>query len=507
MARAVRAVRARAAAEPPSASVTRAPGNRVTGARKLLPPWHGATEAFAVESPPALHQILPVPPASPFRLLSVLMFLAAQAALWLVLALAFAALLVLAGSMPWAEAFGISALNWLPWAVLAPAVFWLSLRCPLLPGRLWRSVPIHAAACGACVFLTLGLALQTGPFGRSRREGDRMDSRDAPPPGMFPRGPVKKGDGKLRREGPMSRDLLPPGAPPDRPPPESRGGPGRGGPRGGFGPDGPPEGFAGHGPFGGMLPPLGSMLLRVNFDLAVYLIVSAAAHALAFYRRAQERDRHALELAAGLNRAKLDALRLQLQPHFLFNTLNAIATLVHRDANAADELIGDLSELLRLSLATTDHEVPLGREIELLDRYLAIEQARLGDRLRVAREIEPATLSAFVPTFVLQPLAENAIRHGLEPRSAPVTITISARRDGDTLRLAVADDGAGLAANQATSRRGIGLANTEARLQALHGAAASLDLHAPVEGGLRVEITLPFRTAPRSETKNGPREN
>jgi LytS/YehU family sensor histidine kinase len=243
------------------------------------------------------------------------------------------------------------------------------------------------------------------------------------------------------------------------------------------------------------------MLLRANFDLAVYLIVAAAAHALAFYRRAQERDRHALELAAGLHRAKLDALRLQLQPHFLFNSLNAISTLVHRDAHAADNLLTDLSDLLRLSLLTTDNEVPLARELELLDRYLAIEQARLGDRLRLVRDIEPAATSALVPTFVLQPLAENAVRHGLEPRSAPGTITISARREGDTLRLVVADDGLGLAADQSGARGGIGLANTEARLQALHGAAAKLELHTPPEGGLRVEITLPFRTAPQSETK------
>ncbi len=244
-----------------------------------------------------------------------------------------------------------------------------------------------------------------------------------------------------------------------------------------------------------MLPPMNLLLLRVNFNVAVYMIVAAAAHALVFYSRAQERDRQALELAAGLNRAKLDALRLQLQPHFLFNTLNAIATLVHRDARAADNLIGDLSDLLRLSLHTTDHEVPLARELELLDRYLAIEQTRLGDRLRIVREIDSAAIGALVPTFVLQPLAENSVRHGLEPRSAPGTVTISARRDGDTLHLVVADDGVGLAAGQDASRRGIGLANTEARLHALHGAAAKLELHTPAEGGLRVEITLPFKTA------------
>lgn len=490
---------------------------------------------------------MPQPTRTPLR--SVLTFVALQAALWLVLALAFAALLVLAGSMAWQDAFAVSALNWLPWAVLAPGVFWLSLRCPLLPGHFLRSVPAHLAAGVACVALTLGLALQAGPmpFGGTR-PGDRPDFRKGPPPDGTFRWPGPGGsekhrplnrddtgtiDGGVRAPGsdtsapapgdsPRRRPYPPlddsgspvrPSGPPDwrnaakdwprkQPPGEFGRGPG---PRG-FGIDGR-EGFGGRGrgpgPSGRFFPPLGSILLRFNFDLAVYLIVAAAAHALAFYRRAQERDRHALELAANLNRAKLDALRLQLQPHFLFNTLNAIATLVHRDAHAADNLIGDLSDLLRLSLLTTDHEVPLAREIELLDRYLAIEQTRLGERLRVVRDIDPGAIGALVPTFVLQPLAENSIRHGLEPRSAPGTITISARRDGDLIRLAVADDGVGLSPGPQGSRRGIGLANTEARLQALHGAAAKLELHTPPEGGLRVEITLPFRTQPAPTADDG----
>ena len=242
----------------------------------------------------------------------------------------------------------------------------------------------------------------------------------------------------------------------------------------------------------------GPFALRGNFGFAIYLIVMSAAHALGYYRRAKERDVQAVELVANLNRAKLDALRLQLQPHFLFNTLNAISTLVHRDVDAADNLIGDLSELLRLSLLTTDHEVPLARELELLDRYLAIEQMRLGDRLSIVRRIDPTATGTLVPTFVLQPLAENAIRHGLEPRNAPGTLTLAARISGATIYLSVTDDGIGLAADRLTARRGIGLANTEARLQALHGTAAKLELIAPPEGGVRVEVTLPLRTASAS---------
>ena len=204
---------------------------------------------------------------------------------------------------------------------------------------------------------------------------------------------------------------------------------------------------------GSFWPPFGSAIMRINFSVAVYVIIACVAHAAASSRRAKERETQALALAAGLTRAKLDALRLQLQPHFLFNTLNAISALVHRDPRAADELIADLSELLRLSLESSANEVPLSRELEILDRYLAIEQTRLGDRLRVTREIDPAVLEVLVPTFILQPLAENAVRHGIEPRCEPGRVTITARAAGDLLELIVADDGVGLRPPAAGARR------------------------------------------------------
>ena len=451
-----------------------------------------------------------MPPPASKRLLPALTLFALQAALWAALSFAFAALLVLIGSFDWPNALGIATVNWLPWAALTPLIFWLSHRFPLERGRLLRSVPVHLVAGVACTALCLWISASAFPMARSGggpTPGFRDFGRGGPggDPSMrrFGEPPVAPGSGeRLGREAFGGRR----GGPDER---FGRGGPddgflrgGRGGPPGrpgGMFPGGGPEGPTGTLSRGALRRDFfeffGPFALRGNFGLAIYLIVVSAAHALGYYRRAKERDLHAAELTANLNRAKLDALRLQLQPHFLFNTLNAIATLVHRDARAADNLIGDLSDLLRLSLLTTDHEVPLARELELLDHYLAIEQTRLGNRLRIARAIEAGATAALVPTFVLQPLAENAIRHGLEPRSAPGTITISARRDGDLLRLTVADDGVGLAADQLTARRGIGLANTEARLQALHGSAAKLELHTPPEGGLRVEITLPFKTA------------
>lgn len=450
---------------------------------------------------------------------------ALQAALWAALTFTFAALLVLAGPFQWAEALNISSVNWIPWVVLTPLIFWLANRFPLERGRLLRSVPVHFVTAIVCTLASLWvtttvLTLSRSPFtggpgGPGGPRNSRGFMRDAntprrPPPDWRQRKAPPSSDTPTlsfdeppppapREEG-HNGDLRPPGPRPG----EFRGAFPRGGDfRGPFPRGGDPSGFGG-GPGGppnttsfryNFLVAFNPLSLRGNFGLAIYLIVLSAAHVIAYSRRVQDRDRQALVLTAGLTQARLDALRLQLQPHFLFNTLNAISTLVHRDPRAADELIGDLSDLLRASLENKDHEVPLAREIELLDRYLAIEQTRLGERLRIVRDIDPTASAALVPTFLLQPIAENAIRHGLEPRLAPGTITITARRDGDTLRLAVTDDGVGLGATGSqTARHGIGLANSEERLRTLHHGRARLELLSPPAGGVRVEVVLPFVT-------------
>jgi LytS/YehU family sensor histidine kinase len=214
--------------------------------------------------------------------------------------------------------------------------------------------------------------------------------------------------------------------------------------------------------------------------------------ALTFYRRSEERERQALGLEARLADAKLEALRMQLHPHFLFNTLNAISTLVHKDPNAADEMIGNLSELLRATLDTAEQEIALRQELAFLDRYLEIQQVRFGERLRIEREVDAAALDAHVPTLILQPLAENAIRHGIEPDPAPGVVSIRARRNGDRLILTVANNGAA-AKMPAKSESGIGLTNTQARLQQLYGANCRLTFNSGAEGGFRVEIEIPFR--------------
>lgn len=431
--------------------------------------------------------------------------LAGQALIWILLTLAFATLIQLAGLSSWNDALSFSATNWLPWIVLGPVVFWLARRLPFERGHLWRAIPVHAMACGACCFAMLGISgyFAPSPWQRGGRppsmEGrtfswERRESMPPLDPATMERIMRERRDrSKLERSEHVAADpaLDGPDGRTDRVMGERWSKDGRSGYRG------PPGGgsvtlrtsFMGR-----FWPPFSGLVLRANVSAAVYLMIACLAHAFAYYRRAQLRETEAIALNAGLARAKLDALRLQLQPHFLFNTLNAISTLVHRDAAAADELIGNLSELLRLSLQTADHEVPLARELELLDCYLAIEQTRLGARLHLVREIDPAANAVMVPTFLLQPLAENAIRHGIEPRLAPGKLTIRAEMTEGRLRLVVADNGVGLQNQGARGdRRGIGIANTEQRLRALHGDAARLELSAPEAGGVEVEIVLPVR--------------
>jgi two-component system LytT family sensor kinase len=227
-----------------------------------------------------------------------------------------------------------------------------------------------------------------------------------------------------------------------------------------------------------------------------YWAVICVAHALEFYRRAQERERTASQLRVQLSRAQLDALQAQLHPHFLFNTLNGAATLMHRDVEGADQMLTNLADLLRVTLRHTgSDEIPLADELELLDRYLGIVRIRFRDRLTVTCEITPETRDALVPHFLLQPLVENALEHGIAQRPGPGVLEIRACRVGDRLRITVVDDGPGLRSH-VSSGNGVGLANTRARLAQLYGAAQDLTLE-PVSPtcGARATVTLPYRAA------------
>ena len=206
------------------------------------------------------------------------------------------------------------------------------------------------------------------------------------------------------------------------------------------------------------------------------LVIVAVSHAFDYYRKYQEREVRALELEKRLAQAKLQALQMQLNPHFLFNTLHSISSLMHKDVEAADTMITRLGDLLRAALAGAEtQEVPLREELTLLELYLAVEQVRFGSRLSVKIDVAPDALEAQVPNLILQPLVENAIRHGIEPRARPGRIELRARRENGALSVVVSDDGAGLSGN-AQIKEGIGLSNTRARLRELYGANHRFEL-------------------------------
>jgi LytS/YehU family sensor histidine kinase len=234
-----------------------------------------------------------------------------------------------------------------------------------------------------------------------------------------------------------------------------------------------------------------------HWNLLIYWAIVALVHARDYARDAQEHRLRAAELETGVAQARLQALTLQLRPHFLFNTLNAIAELIHEDPDAAERMVGRLADLLRRTLeADGSAEVPLATELDLVDRYLDIQSVRFQDRLRVRWDVAHDARAAHVPAMILLPLVENAVRHGLSARLGPGEVGIRARREADMLRLEVWDDGPGLdAAARRGTRRGIGLANTQARLTQLYGAAHRFELMDGAATGLVVRMSLPFRTA------------
>jgi two-component system LytT family sensor kinase len=236
-------------------------------------------------------------------------------------------------------------------------------------------------------------------------------------------------------------------------------------------------------------------LLKIHLYLLVYAAIVGVSHALDYYRKYRDRERRTFQLEGCLAQAQLQVLKMQLHPHFLFNTLNAISALVHQDADLAERMIVRLGDLMRSTLENAGkHEVSLREELQFIGPYLEIEQARLGPRLSVLMDIDPQTLDASVPNLMLQPLVENAIRHGIAPRRNPGRLEIRARRQHGQLHLEVRDNGPGIGrSTPAGSRQGVGLANTRARLQHLYGLAHRFAISNVPEGGLAVTLVLPFR--------------
>lgn len=239
-------------------------------------------------------------------------------------------------------------------------------------------------------------------------------------------------------------------------------------------------------------------------DILDYWIVLGVQWGVLYYNGYQERSQEALkfelrtsELQSQLMSARLSALKMQLQPHFLFNTLNAITVLVrqHRSQDA-EQMLGHLGDLLRGVLEDVDaQEVSLRRELEYLQLYLAIEQVRFADRLRVELAVDPEAPDALVPQLILQPIVENAVRHGIGRSSSAGRILLSASRSDDMLEIRVQDDGPGLLRSASSEHRGIGLANTRARLQQLYGEDARLEMENSDGGGAIVTLRFPFRSS------------
>jgi signal transduction histidine kinase len=234
--------------------------------------------------------------------------------------------------------------------------------------------------------------------------------------------------------------------------------------------------------------------LYFDWEMMTYWAVVAFSNALDFHHESQERTLAAAQLEARLAEAQLQALQRQLHPHFLFNTLHTISALMHRDVDAADAMLARLSDLLRLTLDQVGTQVvPLKEELDFVEKYLEIEKTRFGDRLQVRIAAEPGTLDASVPNFILQPLVENALRHGIGPKLGVGTLDVQTERGGDRLRLVVRDDGRGVPPEQLTEfNTGVGLGNTRSRLQHMYGANHRFEFETPEGGGLVVTIEIPF---------------
>lgn len=234
----------------------------------------------------------------------------------------------------------------------------------------------------------------------------------------------------------------------------------------------------------------GIYLHLITVSVVVFACSVVAWYAITNYREAKESRLKSAELGAMLQQAQLQALRSQLNPHFLFNTLHSIAELIHENPRHAEQMVLQLGELLRKALETQALEVPLREEIDFLRSYLAIEQTRLGERLELVWKIDPAVLEARVPSLILQPLVENAIRHGIAASPRGGRLEITATRTGDQLHLEVRDNGPGLKPNDARSGNGIGIGHTQARLERLYGSRARFQLTS--DQGVVASMSLPW---------------
>jgi two-component system LytT family sensor kinase len=246
-------------------------------------------------------------------------------------------------------------------------------------------------------------------------------------------------------------------------------------------------------------------VIHLHLGVAVYWVALGSVHAVRYHAEFRQKAVTASQLESQLARAQLHALRAQLHPHFLFNTLNSIAVLMRRDVESAETMLHRLSDLLRVTLDhSTALHVSLKQELDFLKRYLEIEQVRFQDRLTVAFDVDPAVLDTRVPYMLLQPLVENALRHGIAQRTTAGRLEVSVHPRGDLLRIQVRDDGPGMVVETADdSGDGIGLHNTRSRLEKLYGARHDFVLRNLAGGGLEVDLKIPLRAGVAASAEEG----
>ncbi len=239
---------------------------------------------------------------------------------------------------------------------------------------------------------------------------------------------------------------------------------------------------------------LPSLFYNIDKMMMAYWVIVFVDHLLTYSRRLTEKELHESHLEARLAQAHLQALRMQLHPHFLFNTLNAVTTLLHQDPDSAERMIVRLGDLLRATLADAGKQtVSLREEVQYLASYLEIERIRFQDRLSVVYDLPEDTLDVSVPHMLLQPLAENAIKHGFARSTLPGRIEVAARRENGNLCLTVKDNGLGIRSDKGLSiREGVGIANTKARLQQMYASSAGFSLTNGANGGATATILLPL---------------
>ena len=247
-----------------------------------------------------------------------------------------------------------------------------------------------------------------------------------------------------------------------------------------------------------------TMIRQFDYELLIYAMTVGFIYTTQYYRRHREKELATVRLQGQLDRAHLQLLKMQLQPHFLYNALNTISAFTEKDPRTARKIISRLGDLLRVSLETQeDSEIPLQREIKILKTYLEIETLRFQDRLTVIWDVDPETESSLIPAMILQPLVENAVRHGISRSAGPGTLTLRVRREDAILRIEVLDTGPGFPPG-APHREGLGLSNVRKRLETCYPGNHRFEITRPSRGGTSVTLEIPWKQAPGTENREEP---